>query len=103
MGGRVLQPLFQDHFSCGAVVSKRLGRNDGVHDRRLQLLKWLDDEKFRKPMELGGTDASHHSADLRYLAKLGFAEIGGYQSWSRRVNKYRRTNEGARFLAEVLS
>ncbi|KPL28082.1 MAG: hypothetical protein AMJ72_05420 [Acidithiobacillales bacterium SM1_46] len=80
------------------VSIPRLGTTDHVHLRRLELLRWLDDEKFEKPMELGATDSSHHSSDLRFLASKGLVEIGGYRSYLRRVNKYRRTPAGKRFL-----
>ena len=77
----------------------RLGRTNEVHDRRVVLLRWLDDEKWQKPLELCSWDGSHHSGDLRAMAKLGLVEIGGYRSFIRRVNKYRRTKAGADFLA----
>src|ERR1700746_2234318 len=43
-------------------------------ERQRELLRWLDDEAFRTPMDLGGTNGSHHSATLAQLARKGLAE-----------------------------
>lgn len=75
-----------------------LSRIPEVHVRRLQLLGWLDDDEWLKPMDLSSWDASYHSGDLRRMAKLGLVEIGGYRSFQRRVNKYRRTKAGKNYL-----
>lgn len=78
-----------------------LGRTDELHERRLEILLYLDDDEFLKPMHLGAWDASHHSSDLLYLVKRGLAERGGYRSSQRRVNKYRRS-EGGRLYLEAM-
>lgn len=42
-------------------------------DRQRTLLRWLDDEAYRTPMDLGGRDGSHHSRTLRQLVSKGYA------------------------------
>ena len=42
--------------------------------RELELLRWLDDEQWVRPMDIGGRDGSHHSATLTRLASRGLAE-----------------------------
>lgn len=39
-----------------------------------ELLRWLDDKTWQRPMDIGGRDGSHHSATLTRLAKRGLVE-----------------------------
>ncbi len=43
-------------------------------ERQRDVLRWLEDEEFRTPRSVGGTDGSHHSATLERLAQRGLAE-----------------------------
>ncbi len=66
-----------------------LGKSKDIHCRRRAILRILVESRKRNEMrhleeaypgycqavDVGGCDASHHSADLRYLVKHGFAEI----------------------------
>lgn len=42
--------------------------------RQLELLRWLDDDAWNAPMNLGAFDGSHHSRTLRQLAAKGYAD-----------------------------
>ena len=65
-----------------------------LSEKEFDVLWQLSDTEFKKPMDFGAWDASHHSGTARRLAAKGLVEIDGYRSWQRRVNKYRRTPEG---------
>lgn len=69
--------------------------------KEYEVLWELSDTEFLKPMFFGGLDGSHHSGTARRLAKRGFAEIGGYRSFQRRVNTYRRTPAGREAFLSV--
>lgn len=43
-------------------------------ERQRELLAWLDDLEWKKSLDLGGADGSHHSATLAALARKGLAE-----------------------------
>lgn len=43
-------------------------------ERQLALLHELDDERWLRPMDVGGRDGSHHSNTLAQLARAGLAE-----------------------------
>ena len=60
-------------------------------DRDKQVLNSLrrKGDQWCRPMDVGGWDASHHSATLAKLYKLGFAERKTYFAWCRNVHKYR--------------
>lgn len=42
--------------------------------RQRDVLRWLDDERWQTPMEIGATDRSHHSGTLMQLVKKGLVE-----------------------------
>ncbi len=44
-------------------------------EREVELLLYLRNGKWSTPMELGGTNGSHHSNTLAKLAKLGFVQF----------------------------
>lgn len=69
-----------------------------LSDRQRELLRWLDNVP-RTPMQLGGTDGSHHSATLRALVKKGYAEATGRVRGRRYGLRYRRTIAGKKALA----
>lgn len=48
--------------------------------RQLELLRWLDDDQWQRPMDVGGRDGSHHSATLAGLARRGLAERKKYHA-----------------------
>ncbi len=84
-----------------------LGKSKDIHCRRRLILKilvrsrksnimpqgcWMDESAgYCRAVDVGGWDASHHSADLRYLVKRGFAEIKK-PSFGNKF--YRATDEG---------
>lgn len=78
-----------------------LSKTPDIHYRRLELLRCLHDEEFKKPIDMGSWDGSYHSADLRYLVNAGLAELGGYLSLYRRVNRYRRSSAGRDYLESL--
>jgi hypothetical protein len=43
-------------------------------ERDHEVLASLDSEQFLRPMDIGGTDSSHHSATLAKLARYGLVE-----------------------------
>lgn len=43
-------------------------------DRQRDLLRWLDDDQWKRPMDVGAWDGSHHSATLAALTRKGLAE-----------------------------
>jgi len=45
-----------------------------VSEREMELLINLSDENWRRPMDVGAWDGSHHSATLTRLAKRGLVE-----------------------------
>ena len=53
-----------------------------------------------KPMDCGGSNGSHHSTTLRWLADNGYAERKTYRAWARNVHKYRITDKGREVLAD---
>lgn len=69
-------------------------------ERQRRVLIDLPDNDWVAPLEIGGSDGSHHSSTLESLVKRGFAErqrrstlttfLGGRGSW-----EYRRTPAGA--------
>ena len=58
-------------------------------------------ETYWRPMDIGGTDASHHSATLTKLAKRGFVEVDVFKAaWQVRGHKrYRISPAGGAELA----
>lgn len=42
--------------------------------RQLEVLHYLSDTEFLRPMDVGGRDGSHHSATLAALAKRGLVD-----------------------------
>lgn len=42
--------------------------------RERELLSWLDTKEWKRPMDVGGTNGSHHSGTLAQLARKGLAE-----------------------------
>ena len=82
------------------ISPSQLGRTTIVHERRLELLLWLDNEKYEPPMNLGGTDASYHSGYLTRLVVLGLAERKRfYRGMSGGHWRYRRSQAGRDWLA----
>lgn len=67
-------------------------------DRQRELLVHLDDELWLRPMDVGGTDGSHHSRTLAQLARKGLAEEsrGGdsARGTARHGYRFRRTPAG---------
>lgn len=45
-----------------------------LNKRELDVLRSLDDEIWVRPMEVGGSDGSHHSTTLARLARRGLVE-----------------------------
>lgn len=45
-----------------------------LNERQRELLEYLDEERWKTPMDVGGRDGSHHSATLTQLANKGLAE-----------------------------
>jgi len=43
-------------------------------DRDRAVLESLPSDEYVRPMDVGGTDSSHHSATLQRLARFGLAE-----------------------------
>jgi len=43
-------------------------------DRQFAVVRHLDDERWMRPMDVGGRNGSHHSATLAQLTRLGLAE-----------------------------
>ena len=81
-------------------MSDSLGRA-GTHLRRYTILRGLKWSGWHTPMELGGYDSSHHSSDLLYLTRRGFAEKKRrYVGVSGGSNMYRITSEGETYLKE---
>lgn len=65
---------------------------NSLTDRQRECLRWLDDELWLRPMDMGATDGSHHSRTLRQLVDKGLADRkspGG-----RSGCRYRRTKAG---------
>lgn len=62
--------------SCGWGCSWLLpgARVRDLSPRALELLRWLDDRDWKRPMDVGGRDGSHHSATLARLVRQGFAD-----------------------------
>ena len=48
-------------------------RKDGrLRDSETDLLRWLTVDEWQRPMDIGGTDGSHHSSTLKQLIEKGF-------------------------------
>lgn len=66
--------------------------------RELGVLRSLDDKLWLRPMDVGGTDGSHHSATLKRLVQQGLAAErrgGNYaRGTARHGFRYRRTAAG---------
>lgn len=78
-----------------------LGRTSKIHERRRELLGWLKDDVWQRPMDLGAWNGSYHSNDLRYLVDRGFAEKKNRSAWvSRPAWLYRRTPTGKAYLTK---
>ncbi len=75
-----------------------LGRTSKVHDRRLDVLKSLRPDKFERPIDIGGYDASHHSADLRWLASKGLVIKERTPTWVRPQYHYKRSEKGTEYV-----
>ena len=43
-------------------------------ERQYTVLRLLDDVEWKRPMDVGGRNESHHSTTLAQLARAGFAE-----------------------------
>lgn len=82
------------HFDLQAFADWCKGSLHRPTEKQFDVLWQLSDDDFLKPMDFGAWDGSHHSNTARHLATKGLVEISGYQSFSRRVNKYRRTPAG---------
>jgi len=72
----------------------KLGKTKAIFERRLKIL-WLltyDETRWRVPMDVGGTDSSHHSKDLTRMVKLGLVDRKHFQvgfsggHWRYRIN-----------------
>lgn len=61
-------------------------------ERQFTILRDLDDERWMRPMDVGGRDASHHSATMAQLVRKGLAERR--TRGSDRSFEYRRTPAG---------
>lgn len=65
--------------------------------RQRELLRALcdvDGDDFVRPMDVGGTDGSHHSKTLRQLVAKGYAERRERGGWTRNAWGYRATDKG---------
>ena len=77
-----------------------LGRTADIHERRLSLLTELSVDRWERVMDMGGSNGSHHSNDLRYLVDRGLAEKRSRSSWYTRPSwLYRRTEAGTTHVA----
>jgi len=75
-------------------IKDKLGSTKEIMVRRLRILQRLtyDETRWRPPMDVGGTDSSHHSKDLARMVKLGIVDrkrfykgcSGGH--WEYRIN-----------------
>jgi|GEM_PF-5430902 len=74
----------------------RLSKRLNVHLRRCDLLNDLPgpEEEAVTPMWIGGTNGSHHSDDLRYLAQIHLVDSRIRGGWERGSRKYRLTPQG---------
>ena len=50
------------------------GKTSELQARRASILDLLPNDDFVRPMDIGGTDASHHSGDLKALVNAGLVE-----------------------------
>lgn len=91
------------------LLNGRLGRTDEIHDRRLDILQTLESIKdnecykeFVAPIDVGGTDASHHSRDLAAMGGLGLVLIKRWPARNgRSVCAYRISREGEQYLKAI--
>jgi len=67
---------------------------DLLHDQ-------LHDEHWLTPMQMGGTDGSHHSKTLAQLVAKGLAERSSRGGHTRNVWQYRRTPAGQKVDADA--
>lgn len=58
-----------------------------------ELRSWNYGERWARPMDVGGSNGSHHSATLAKLVRLGYAESKQRSAWMSRGSKvYRAKN-----------
>lgn len=82
-----------------------------VNERELEIMRTLirhEDtcdrygwKRKAKPLDLGGSNGSHHSATLKAMARKGWVEDIGYFCHSRRVCIYRSTEAGRAAVSET--
>lgn len=65
-----------------------------TQEREWVVLCDLDDERWLRPMDVGGRDGSHHSDTLARLVKRGLAERQPRGGRSKTAWAYRRTPAG---------
>jgi hypothetical protein len=79
-----------------------LGRTREIFRRRLALLRQLDTKEYVPPMDVGGSNSSHHSRDLTHMVKLGLVERARfYKGISGGHWEYRLAPQGNVFLEEI--
>lgn len=94
----------------GVVHDRLVSRSVEVQKRRLKILRHLERycERYpegARPLDLGAWDASHHSNDLKAMAKLGLVEVcprymgvTGMLGYSG-SNRYKITEKGRKIAA----
>lgn len=82
-------------------------RRDLIRDRELNALRELnhqgkydDPDGWRRPMDVGGSDGSHHSATLNTLTRRGFVQRQQRAGYSRGSCLYRITDAGRTWLKD---
>lgn len=75
-----------------------LSKSKTIHERRLEVLKSLRVDSFVRPIDIGGTDSSHHSSDLRWLADNGYVIKKRTPTWIRPQYQYKRSDKGELYL-----
>lgn len=83
--------------------SAMLARTGEIHERRREILRYLPspDRDHVAPMWIGAWNGSHHSNDLRVLVKKGLAESIHWGGWDRGSKRYRKTQAGVDYLANI--
>lgn len=85
-------PRVTDESRAGVVADVESLRHAHTRARQFDVLRNLDDVLWLRPMDIGGHDASHHSATLAQCVRHGWAERT--TRGSDRSYTYRRTPLG---------
>jgi len=63
-------------------------------DRHYQILNEMQSGDWVRPMDVGGTDSSHHSSTLKAMITKGWVRKRGGICWCRPSYKYQITGAG---------